>query len=40
MYIKKLVNEESSNIWAVGYNSILPKIMFEEDNKELMIITK
>ncbi|CAD8198778.1 unnamed protein product [Paramecium pentaurelia] len=39
-YINRLMKEQFSNTWVVGYNSILPKLMFEDSNKELKIITK
>jgi len=31
-YINNLMKEQSSNTWAVGYNPILPKLMFEDAN--------
>lgn len=34
------MKEQFSNTWVIGYNAILPKLMFEDSNKELKIITK
>ncbi|CAD8100245.1 unnamed protein product [Paramecium primaurelia] len=38
-YIRKLESEYFTNSWALGYNSILPRIMIEYSGKELKIIT-
>ncbi|CAD8109149.1 unnamed protein product [Paramecium sonneborni] len=39
-YINKLQTEYYKNAWALGYNSILPKIMYQNNHLELKIITK
>ncbi|CAD8188941.1 unnamed protein product [Paramecium octaurelia] len=39
-YIRKVANEYIDNSWALGYNSILPRLMNEHSGKELKVITQ
>ncbi|CAK61295.1 unnamed protein product (macronuclear) [Paramecium tetraurelia] len=39
-YVNRITKEYSLNMWAVGYNAILPKLMLEVANQELKIIPK
>ncbi|CAK92605.1 unnamed protein product (macronuclear) [Paramecium tetraurelia] len=39
-YIRMLDNEQIDNSWALGYNSILPRLMNEHSGKELKFITQ
>ncbi|CAD8116715.1 unnamed protein product [Paramecium sonneborni] len=39
-YINTLSREYCSNAWALGYNAILPKLMKENHNLELNILTR